>query len=185
MTAKAEIKKKLRKQIRHKLASLSPETITQDSLRLCDLLTFPPKSRIALFASTSREPALLDLLKLRPDLHCFLPKMNTPGEMDFIRIFPDQDLAPGRYNILEPISGERATNLDFIVCPGVAFTTDGKRLGQGGGYYDRILPRFPQACSVGVAFDCQIVSDLPTEIHDCRMKFVLTPSSAPPTGILG
>ena len=66
-------------------------------------------------------------------------------------------------------------SLDVVVVPGLAFTADGRRLGQGGGHYDRFLPRLRPACvTIGAAFAEQLVDDLPTEPHDIRLTLVVT-----------
>jgi 5-formyltetrahydrofolate cyclo-ligase len=65
--------------------------------------------------------------------------------------------------------------LDVVVVPGLGFTADGRRLGQGGGHYDRFLPRLRPGCvTIGVAFAEQVVDDLPTEPHDVRLDLVVT-----------
>jgi 5-formyltetrahydrofolate cyclo-ligase len=65
--------------------------------------------------------------------------------------------------------------LDVVVVPGLAFTADGRRLGQGGGHYDRFLVRLRADCvTVGAAFAEQLVDDLPTEDHDVRLDLVVT-----------
>jgi 5-formyltetrahydrofolate cyclo-ligase len=65
--------------------------------------------------------------------------------------------------------------LDVVVVPGLAFTPDGRRLGQGGGHYDRFLPRLRAGClTVGAGFAEQLVDDLPTEPHDVRLDLVVT-----------
>ena len=65
--------------------------------------------------------------------------------------------------------------LDVGVVPGLAFTVDGRRLGQGGGHYDRFLVRLRDGCvTVGAAFAEQLVGDLPTEPHDVRLDLVVT-----------
>ncbi len=67
------------------------------------------------------------------------------------------------------------TLLDVVVVPGLAFTPDGRRLGQGGGHYDRFLPRLRADCrTVGAAFAEQLLDDLPTESHDVRLDLVVT-----------
>jgi 5-formyltetrahydrofolate cyclo-ligase len=64
---------------------------------------------------------------------------------------------------------------DVVVVPGLAFTLDGRRLGQGGGHYDRFLARLRADCTtVGAAFAEQLVDDLPTEPHDIRVDMVVT-----------
>lgn len=65
--------------------------------------------------------------------------------------------------------------VDVVVVPGVAFTPAGDRLGQGGGWYDRFLPRLRRECvTIGVGFAPQLVDDLPTEPHDVRLDLVVT-----------
>lgn len=64
---------------------------------------------------------------------------------------------------------------DVVVVPGVAFTSAGDRLGQGGGWYDRYLARVrPECVTIGVAFAEQIVDALPVEPHDIRLDHVIT-----------
>lgn len=64
---------------------------------------------------------------------------------------------------------------DVVVVPGTAFTPDGRRLGQGGGWYDRFLPLVRSDClTIGVGFEPQLVDDLPTEPHDVVLDVVIT-----------
>lgn len=60
-----------------------------------------------------------------------------------------------------------------VVTPGVAFTPDGRRLGRGRGFYDRLFATMPQARGIGVGFRCQMVDDLPTDKHDARLYAVV------------
>lgn len=79
---------------------------------------------------------------------------------------PDLRVAPGD---LDP------TVLDVVVVPGLGFTRDGHRLGQGGGHYDRFLPRLRADClTIGVAFAEQVVDELPVEDHDVTVDVVVT-----------
>lgn len=67
--------------------------------------------------------------------------------------------------------------VDVVVVPGLGFTPDGHRLGQGGGWYDRFLARMrPDALKIGVGFDVQLVGELPTEEHDVTLDAVVTES---------
>lgn len=64
--------------------------------------------------------------------------------------------------------------VDVVVVPGVAFTADGRRLGQGGGWYDRFLAGLrSDAVVVGVCFADQLLDDVPVEAHDVRMDVVV------------
>ena len=65
--------------------------------------------------------------------------------------------------------------IDVVIVPGTAFTLDGHRLGQGGGWYDRFLQTVrPDCVTIGVAFGPQIVDELPIEPHDVRLDHVVT-----------
>jgi 5-formyltetrahydrofolate cyclo-ligase len=65
--------------------------------------------------------------------------------------------------------------LDVVVVPGLAFTPDGHRLGQGGGHYDRFLTRVRPGClTIGVCFREQLVAELPVEAHDVPLTAVVT-----------
>ena len=65
--------------------------------------------------------------------------------------------------------------LDALIVPGLAFTLDGKRLGYGGGYYDKLLSNKAfKAFTIGFCFSFQIKKDLPTESHDKKVDHVIT-----------
>ncbi len=72
----------------------------------------------------------------------------------------------------EPLPGEK---IDLIAVPGVAFTREGKRLGRGKGFYDRFFRSLPDRTKkVGLAYDLQIVEDMPAAAHDVAVDIVLT-----------
>ena len=65
--------------------------------------------------------------------------------------------------------------LDVVIVPGLAFTADGRRLGRGGGHYDRFLSRLGAGClRVGVAYREQLVDSLPSAPHDAAVDTVVT-----------
>jgi 5-formyltetrahydrofolate cyclo-ligase len=82
---------------------------------------------------------------------------------------------PRAFGILEPIDGYvvRPDELGVVIVPGVAFTVAGDRLGQGGGYYDRLLAKV-DALTVGVCLTEQIVEHVPMLGHDRRVMTVTT-----------
>lgn len=86
----------------------------------------------------------------------------------------------GAYGILEPdvSSAEEiaAEDLDAIILPAIGFDFKGYRLGQGGGYYDRLLKR-TSCFRVAVGFDCQLVPEVPTEETDMPVDAVVTPGT--------
>jgi 5-formyltetrahydrofolate cyclo-ligase len=90
----------------------------------------------------------------------------------------DADLKVGYFGIREPASralDAEMRQVDLILVPGVAFDLQGRRLGRGKGYYDRLLAAV-SGNRCGVAFEEQIVDAVPSEPHDIRMDFLLTPS---------
>ncbi|MEA2054357.1 MAG: 5-formyltetrahydrofolate cyclo-ligase [Candidatus Thermoplasmatota archaeon] len=88
-----------------------------------------------------------------------------------------KELSSGAYGILEPRKGyarERGANeVDISIIPGIAFDTDGNRIGYGGGYYDKLLKRVA-GIKVGIAYDFQVLERIPNEGHDVRVDKVVT-----------
>jgi 5-formyltetrahydrofolate cyclo-ligase len=91
---------------------------------------------------------------------------------------PKSDLRVGHFGIREPASccaPLPSTRLDLILVPGVAFDLHGRRLGRGKGYYDQLLGEL-RGTTCGVAFDEQIVNEIPVASHDVNLDCVLTPT---------
>ena len=91
---------------------------------------------------------------------------------------PALDLQIGQFGIREPAlhcNPIAISLLDFVLVPGVAFDLHGRRLGRGRGFYDQLLRVVPgKTC--GVAFDEQIVKEVPVEPHDVFVNCMLTPT---------
>ncbi len=89
-----------------------------------------------------------------------------------------RDVAPGYRGISEPLPHcpEVAPDaVDWVLVPGVAFDPAGRRLGYGGGYYDRLLPLVPAAAPrVAGAFDVQMVAAVPAGPHDLLVDAIVT-----------
>ena len=62
----------------------------------------------------------------------------------------------------------------LCIVPGYAFTPDGKRLGKGGGYYDRFLAAHPGLRTIGLSYAQLLQAELPCEIHDIGVDAVIT-----------
>jgi 5-formyltetrahydrofolate cyclo-ligase len=96
-----------------------------------------------------------------------------------LKIADFNDLSPGHYGILEP-EFERCkvispNDIDAIIIPGLAFDECKRRLGYGGGYYDRFITGVRNDCTrVAVCFDFQVLEYIPTESHDQRMDILVT-----------
>jgi 5-formyltetrahydrofolate cyclo-ligase len=88
------------------------------------------------------------------------------------------ELKPSRWNLREPDAlPENVAPLeavDLLLVPGVAFTRDGRRLGRGGGFYDRLLAEPAlRAVKIGICFAPQLVTELPVDPHDRAVDFVV------------
>jgi 5-formyltetrahydrofolate cyclo-ligase len=87
------------------------------------------------------------------------------------------DLKIGAFGILEPrkkcIKKVLIEEIDLIVIPGIGFDIKGNRMGQGKGYYDRLLKK-SKAIHIGLAFDFQIVEIIPLENHDIPVEIIIT-----------
>ena len=109
------------------------------------------------------------------------------NELELFLLEDMRELAEGAYKILEPKDELRRRpakrvepeQLDLVLVPGTAFAPDGSRMGQGKGYYDRLLSRArPDAPLVALAFECQMFPDIPVASHDVFMNLVLTETTS-------
>lgn len=97
----------------------------------------------------------------------------VPGEPEVADFSASWTDAGGEWAV--PEDAVDAAWPDVVLVPGLAFTADGERLGQGGGWYDRFLTDVRSDCvAIGVGFHEQILAGLPTEPHDVRLDGVVT-----------
>jgi len=109
-----------------------------------------------------------------------VPRVDAPARMLHALVIEDleRDVEPGYRGIPEPRADRPAIPLDrihWVLVPGIAFDPAGKRLGYGGGYYDRLLPLLPPAAErVAGAFEAQIVERVPAARHDIGVDCIVT-----------
>jgi 5-formyltetrahydrofolate cyclo-ligase len=110
-----------------------------------------------------------------------VPAALPDGELAWSRLQSFADLAPSRFDVLEPRpDGDSSSlspfsNTSVVLVPGVVFSRTGFRIGHGGGYFDRFLSNFA-GVPVGLAFECQVIDDLPREPHDRPVQWLITES---------
>jgi len=86
------------------------------------------------------------------------------------------DLSRGAFAMMQPSSEASPLVPDVLFVPVVGFNEHLDRLGQGGGHYDRWLSEHPGRIAIGLAWDVQLVEELPTESHDIQLDAVVTPT---------
>lgn len=104
---------------------------------------------------------------------------DTHSAMEFARFtdpFAESDLESGPFGVMQPAGDTDTLEPGVLIVPLVGFTASGARLGQGGGHYDRWLADHPGTIAIGLAWDSQLVDDLPSEAHDIPLSAVVTPT---------
>ncbi len=132
---------------------------------------------VALYAPLGTEVDALELARLLGTIRTVYPRTVAGSRrMEFARCAP-RDLVRGPLGAREPPADARAVDAGDIQCvilPGIGFSADGYRLGRGGGYYDATLHEMPQARRVALAFDVQLLPEVPFEAHDERLDAIVT-----------
>lgn len=176
-----EQKHELRQTVLRKLRAMSAEQLNARSAALrralAPWLLVPRPLTVALYAALPHEVDLLPLLAEYPQHRYAFPRCARLGEMYFhIVKQPSLDLRPAALGIPAPASElplVPPAAFDLVLVPGIAFTREGARLGYGGGYYDRYLPRCAKATWVATAYAEQLLATLPTEAHDIRLPHLV------------
>ena len=106
--------------------------------------------------------------------------------MTFKRVDNPATLEEAGYGFAEPASGAPIAlpgELDAIIVPALAVDVEGHRIGYGAGYYDRALPPFvPPAVTFVVAYDYQLISEVPVTEGDVALAWVVTDRRIFPAG---
>jgi 5-formyltetrahydrofolate cyclo-ligase len=199
-------KEDLRRDMKKRLAETPPLLFRQESLAAGNLLAgYIPWQRtpvVLLFLSIKGEidtGPLLDLA-FRGGKKVFVPRVEGEN-LRFCRIAsPAGPWVPGAFGIREPPAAETEAPVPpaLILVPGLAFDREGRRLGRGGGFYDRFLARLgkegpnpagPDGTAagarenaagkagytvIGLCLDRQVVDRVPVDEHDRKMDALLT-----------
>jgi len=190
-------KKNLRKQIAEKRKLLSRQAILEKSNKIANRLLkfdkYQQSKKIMLYIATKTEVQTQNIIEsaqkeykniyipiIFPKKHALKPSLVK----DF-----EKELALGDLGVYQPreefyriVSPDE---LDLVIIPGVAFNKRGDRLGRGGGYYDRFLKQLrKQVPIIALAFEVQIVEDIPLEESDMPVDFIITEQRIIETSIL-
>lgn len=171
-------KAELRHEILARLKALPQEYIQEQSARLRQKLRLDGVQRVCAYAPMAHEVNLLPLLAEAPDVEFYFPRCLPGRRLSFHRVRAATQLQPDAWGIPTPppdLPQIEPHMVQLVIVPGVAFTAQGKRLGYGGGYYDRFLPLCPQAHTLALALPQQLYPELPTDAHDCTLQQVILP----------
>lgn len=179
-----ERKKEIRRGIKEIKRSLGAEILIEKSLeiekRLESMEQFAKADTILLYYSLPDEVNTEYLLerysnRVGGSKRIILPVVE--GDYLILKEYIPTEVSEGYQSILEPTGGEviSPADIDFAVIPGVAFDSSCNRMGRGKGFYDRLLPHLNCECA-GLGFDFQIVEQVPCEIFDKPLNYVVTGS---------
>lgn len=186
MTPPAHAKPTLRARLRAELKAHSSASAASASAALCVRVRASPLWQTAravlLFFPLPCEPDISPLLDeaLASGKLLALPRFNaTTNAYEPVQIRDlARELVTGPFGVREPTADcplAPMNRLDLALVPGLGFDARGHRLGRGKGHYDRLLVGFT-GMKIGVAFDFQIVTEVPAEPHDIVLDAVVTPT---------
>ena len=163
-------KKTLRQQIRSIKKQYSREELATQSEKILQQLASHPRflqaEKVMLYASLPDEVQTLDFIEnWRHRKTIILPTV-VGDDIIPVELADNVAFAEGDFHIPEPQNHPYSGEFDLIVVPGMAFDANGHRLGRGRGYYDRFLTLHPHVHTIGLCFDFQLLSEVPSEPHD-------------------
>lgn len=173
--SKSDIRRAAKSAVKALTAQQKADKSTLILSRIASSESIKSAKTVALYASLSDEVQSFELIEfLSQTKRVVLPRV-AGDDMDFYPYTPSS-LKVGAFGIEEPQGSEPISpdEIDVIVVPGVAFTTDGKRCGRGKGYYDKYLSRSGfRAIKIGVCYAEQLAEDIPNEPHDIVMDYMI------------
>lgn len=184
MEISREMKKDLRKRIRECRERISREekerwdvSLYEQLITLLNEADFPISS-VYLYLDFRGEAGTGRILEAlwAKNIPVALPRVEGE-EIFFYTVQGWTDVCPGYMGIEEPSAGccPAEDKYALVLVPGVAFDREGRRLGYGGGYYDRFFVREPEHPRWGLAYAFQMVEKLPAEEWDQRVEQVILP----------
>lgn len=173
------MKLELRKQALHELKVLPKEQKQAMDIvltkRFLQHSFYQEAKVIATYLSFPHEFQTQGLIEqvLKDGKKVLIPKTYPKGRMDFV-VYEPQRLVRTSFGLLEPqgdLEVVDASQIDLIHVPGLAFSTEGYRIGYGGGYYDLYLEHF-SGHTLSTVYSCQVQDFIP-ENHDIPIEEVL------------
>lgn len=180
-----KVKAELRKRLRGVRKTAPLEACAERSAKIVAALEAHPAVReaktVALFWPIV-ERHEVDLRALDASLRARGVRVAYPsidpdtGDMVFRFVQSPSDLEDAGYGFAEPAKdAPSADAVDVVVVPAIAVDPTGHRIGYGAGYYDRTLPKYaPPAVAIAVAYDYQLVAEVPATPGDVQVAWIVT-----------
>ena len=179
------MKKDIRSTILMKRSSMPLSEVIEKSKRIKEQVfhmeEYKEAKIILLYVSYDNEVCTHEMIKesLAMKKQVVVPKTDMNNRTIICSSLTSWDnLIPGAYTILELrqecINEVPPESIDLMIIPGVAFDSQGNRIGHGMGYYDRLLEKKMRTHCLGLAFEIQIVKNIPTEKHDVKVEKIVT-----------
>ncbi len=181
-----EQKDAIRLAMRERLGAISPEDRAARSRAICAKIlgspAFSGASTLMLYMPMRSEVDVIAvaLEAFRVGKTVCLPRVEPGREtMNAIatKTFDNDSMRPDAMGVRSPEAGQRIPDsaIDLVIVPGVAFDMTGRRLGRGGGFYDRFLAQLPaHTLTIGVCFDWQIAAAVPYDQLDMPVQAVIS-----------
>ena len=176
-------KKEIRKYVFAKRREITQEEADRRSLsiyeKVISLPEFQEASCVYAYVDYNKEASTREIIKKAwaDGKRVAVPKVTGPHEMKYYYLEDFSQLEPGYFQIPEPENCAEAAEEDaFLIVPGVAFDENRHRAGYGQGFYDRYLAGHNAALDCAIAFEFQIVEEVPAEETDVFPDKVITES---------
>lgn len=173
-------KKRLRQQVLKQRAKLDSQARLGFDQNLyeqcCQIIKAQNPKRVHIYLSLEGEVNTQKIIEYcwQNEITVVVPETLKRGQLRHRLLEVGAEMEYGSLNCRWPKNGaEYLGPYDLIICPGLAFTALGARLGYGGGYYDRFLQNQKEALKIALAYPFQVLADLPKEKHDIMLDRIL------------
>lgn len=182
-----EKKQSLRNEVAKKIDALSEKEVIEKTARverrLLEFANFLEARIVMLYINSAYEVSTARIIETCLNfrkivvLPAFKPEKR---QMKLLKVDKlETDLKPGLSGIPEPdeelCKKVPIDRIDLAIIPGIVFDEKGGRIGKGEGYYDKLISKLPVTTrKVSLAFECQVVSQVPMESHDKYVDIIVT-----------
>ncbi len=173
-------KKEIRKHVFAQRKALSEEQLQEKSRLICEQImqmdAFRSAKTVYVYMDCKGEVSTRLLIEEAWKQGKTVAAPRVHGEdMTYYEISSYEDVAPGYYDIPEPVTGKKVEDEQaLLIVPGVGFDTNRHRCGYGKGFYDRYLSVHTQHTTAAVAFEFQMMDEVPAAEHDICPQYLIT-----------